>query len=273
MGKCIIKDCPAHKDDVSLFILPKNNPVQRQQWLQAAQLEDDFKKQKPQICSFHFRPEDFVRDLKAELMPGIKARKILRQGAVPTLFVPGVVVTPPAPADQLEQGLDSSDFGHSVFGHFMDQQQQQQPTVSGYHATTLVNKGQEEPSRPTTSDKGQSFDFEEHEKILNSKVPKLIDSNQFVLEPAPAKRDEKVMYYVYKEPKYVKKLKKQQRQAAAAPAMKDAQTQVKLKTLLYKRDLRRALSRKNAKLLQMREEIQALKRDRRKLKKELEKRP
>ena len=70
---------------VSFHCLPKEGSL-LQQWLAKISRVDFVVIKDTQLCSDHFEPDCFKRDLKAELL-GVKAKRTLKTDAVPTIFV------------------------------------------------------------------------------------------------------------------------------------------------------------------------------------------
>ena len=90
----------ARADDVSFHRFPREEELV-QRWVEAlrpAVLPDNFRKC-GRVCSDHFKPEDYRRDLQAELM-NLKRRKQLLPDAVPSVFV---VKHPPQPVVEKKQ--------------------------------------------------------------------------------------------------------------------------------------------------------------------------
>ena len=59
-------------------------PKLRKTWILACKRTDSFDPDKSRVCSNHFAPEDFLRDLKNELL-NLPIRKILKSDSYPTL--------------------------------------------------------------------------------------------------------------------------------------------------------------------------------------------
>ena len=83
---CLVKCCPSPKS-ASFFKFPKEKNIQNL-WSEKLNLEKTINLKTAKVCSVHFKPEDFVRDLKHELM-NLPLRKILKEGSVPSLFLGG----------------------------------------------------------------------------------------------------------------------------------------------------------------------------------------
>ena len=89
---CIVTTCPLTRfNPRSIHVLPKDREM-RCKWLVALRLGDKFKTKRPTVCEVHFRPEDYERDMMAELM-GTKPKSILKSTAVPSRFLPKPALT------------------------------------------------------------------------------------------------------------------------------------------------------------------------------------
>jgi len=64
---------------------PLKNKKLLKSWVSACKRRDAFKPANSAICSEHFMPDDFERDLKNELL-GLPLRKILKKDVLPTIF-------------------------------------------------------------------------------------------------------------------------------------------------------------------------------------------
>ncbi|KAF2903773.1 hypothetical protein ILUMI_02400 [Ignelater luminosus] len=82
---------------------PKNKSV-RDIWLQKCGRGGKWNWESCFICSVHFRNDDYVRDLQAELL-GIARRKLLNENAVPSLFLPNEHVKEEDKSDGEEERL------------------------------------------------------------------------------------------------------------------------------------------------------------------------
>ena len=86
--RCFVKACPFKTEKgLSYHQLPKNATENvRENW---AKVVPEVHKENPsnpvRVCSKHFLPTDFERDLRNELM-GLPMRRVLRQGAFPRIF-------------------------------------------------------------------------------------------------------------------------------------------------------------------------------------------
>ncbi|XP_008178372.1 THAP domain-containing protein 4-like [Acyrthosiphon pisum] len=77
--------------DISFHRFPKDPDVQKI-WTLKCKRGDSWNPSKSYICSKHFKSEDFVRDLKSELM-GNKTVRRLKPGSIPTLNLPTCLST------------------------------------------------------------------------------------------------------------------------------------------------------------------------------------
>ena len=75
-----------YKRGISFHTLPLNNPDLLKKWLAKLRLENPPIRKSSRLCSEHFEKDCFERDLRAELMPDVKRRRILKPDAVPTIF-------------------------------------------------------------------------------------------------------------------------------------------------------------------------------------------
>lgn len=65
---------------------PKSEELRRV-WLSRCKRTDKFNVNTARVCSKHFLPEDYERDMKNELL-GLPTRKILRLNAIPSQYIP-----------------------------------------------------------------------------------------------------------------------------------------------------------------------------------------
>ncbi len=90
---CAVACCKApFPPDVSFHRVPKKEPA-RKAWVNACKRKDKFNPDTSLICSQHFLPTDFDRDLQSELLHGKRRRK-LKTGAIPTLLLLPCAQTP-----------------------------------------------------------------------------------------------------------------------------------------------------------------------------------
>ena len=81
---CAVAMCPSPKD-CSYHNFPRD--INRQKlWIKLCKRKDPINPKTARICSLHFKPEDFERDLRNELL-NLPLRKILRLGSIPSLFL------------------------------------------------------------------------------------------------------------------------------------------------------------------------------------------
>ena len=92
MPHCIAYGCNNNfgKESIAKGIrfhrLPLKNPVLMKKWLAALKLEKPHFTATSRICSQHFEDECFLPDLHADLLATGKSRRMLKEGAVPTIF-------------------------------------------------------------------------------------------------------------------------------------------------------------------------------------------
>ena len=88
--RCFVNGCPFKTEKgLSYHQLPKNATENvKENW---AKVVPEVHKENPsnpvRVCSKHFLPTDFERDLRNELM-GLPMRRVLRQGAFPRIIFP-----------------------------------------------------------------------------------------------------------------------------------------------------------------------------------------
>ena len=81
-GYCSVFGCNnTSTDKISLHRIPKDANL-RKIWIARLYRKDKFSVDNVRICSEHFLPEDFERDLRNELL-NLPIRKILKKGSVP----------------------------------------------------------------------------------------------------------------------------------------------------------------------------------------------
>lgn len=78
---CAVAVCP-NPDAVSYFRFPKDETLCKA-WVKATRRKDKFNPLTSRICEKHFREEDFIRDLKSELL-GTKKKPRLYPTAIPS---------------------------------------------------------------------------------------------------------------------------------------------------------------------------------------------
>ena len=74
---CAVASCP-NPNGISYHIFPKWKDLQRL-WLRACRRKDFVNLKTAAICSRHFKPEDFERDLRNELL-NLPLRSLLKPG-------------------------------------------------------------------------------------------------------------------------------------------------------------------------------------------------
>ncbi|KAJ4444715.1 hypothetical protein ANN_06512 [Periplaneta americana] len=74
------------RDEVALHHLSAKDDSVCKQWIHACRRKDKINIKYATVCSVHFLPEDYERDLKAELL-NIKPKKMLKISAVPSLHL------------------------------------------------------------------------------------------------------------------------------------------------------------------------------------------
>ena len=85
--RCFVKDCP-HKNEIGISYhqLPKNaSQTLRLKWSEIVpEILKETTSNPVRVCSKHFQASDFERDLRNEML-GLPMRRVLRQGAFPTV--------------------------------------------------------------------------------------------------------------------------------------------------------------------------------------------
>ncbi|QQP56365.1 Uncharacterized protein FKW44_000993, partial [Caligus rogercresseyi] len=84
---CAIPSCSNPKDAQYFAFPTKDLDIQRL-WIARCRRSDRIGIKNAKICDRHFTPDDFQRNLQAELL-GTSARKKLKAQAVPSLCIPG----------------------------------------------------------------------------------------------------------------------------------------------------------------------------------------
>jgi hypothetical protein len=79
---CVVAVCPSPKD-ASYHRFPANDTVQKL-WLKACKRKDFVNTKNGFVCSYHFAPEDFERDLQNELL-NRPLRSILKKGIISSI--------------------------------------------------------------------------------------------------------------------------------------------------------------------------------------------
>ena len=81
---CAVAICPSPKSSSIVYHrFPKNKDLIKK-WIVACKREDKINPKTASICSEHFLPGDYDRDLQNELL-GLPIRKLLKKEAVPTV--------------------------------------------------------------------------------------------------------------------------------------------------------------------------------------------
>ncbi|KAF5898841.1 zinc finger protein 37-like, partial [Clarias magur] len=90
--RCSVRGCgkrnQAKAKDVVIHRFPEKDPDLCGRWLAAIGRDVNHTERKYsslRVCSQHFRPDDYERDLKAELL-GCAPKKVLKKTAVPSVF-------------------------------------------------------------------------------------------------------------------------------------------------------------------------------------------
>jgi hypothetical protein len=80
---CAVAVCPSPKDLQTLYhSFPKDKPI-RKKWIVKCKRNDAFNPDFSSICSNHFLPSDYERDLQSELL-GLPCKQKLKKEAVPS---------------------------------------------------------------------------------------------------------------------------------------------------------------------------------------------
>ena len=88
---------------ISFHTFPRKGDI-REQWIAACKRADDFNPDTSRICSEHFVAEDYIRDLKAELLGYTPKKKILKDDAVPHRNLPELLQSQIIPVTGTEVG-------------------------------------------------------------------------------------------------------------------------------------------------------------------------
>ena len=87
MVYCAAFDCnndSRYTTGISYHCFPRDEAL-RSQWLAKISRADLVVSKNSRLCSEHFTPDCYERDLKAEIL-GLKPRSTLKPGAIPTVF-------------------------------------------------------------------------------------------------------------------------------------------------------------------------------------------
>lgn len=68
---------------VTYFSFPRDENLSNI-WVEKCQREKPINPRSSTVCSEHFKEEDFLRNLRAELL-GMRVKKLLKRGAIPSL--------------------------------------------------------------------------------------------------------------------------------------------------------------------------------------------
>ena len=88
---------------LSFHIFPRKGDI-RKQWIVACKRADDFNPDTSRICSEHFVAEDYIRDLKAELLGYTPKKNFLKDDAVPHSNLPELLQSQIIPVTGTEVG-------------------------------------------------------------------------------------------------------------------------------------------------------------------------
>ena len=82
---CAVAVCPSPKSSSITYHRFPQDPETRKKWVQACKRKDGLLNPlTAHVCSSHFQPSDYERDLKNELL-GLPVRNLLKKSAVPSL--------------------------------------------------------------------------------------------------------------------------------------------------------------------------------------------
>ncbi|KAF6771962.1 hypothetical protein AHF37_09513 [Paragonimus kellicotti] len=87
MPQCCFAGCHNRTDDgrgLSFFRFPRRDVARTKSWVQACGREAFIPSQHSRVCSQHFSPDDFERDIRSELLGSSHRRLRLKDTAVPT---------------------------------------------------------------------------------------------------------------------------------------------------------------------------------------------
>jgi hypothetical protein len=81
---CAVAICPSPKNSSTVYHrFPKNQELIKK-WIVACKRQDKINPKTASICSEHFLPSDYDRDLQNELL-GLPIKKLLKKDAIPTV--------------------------------------------------------------------------------------------------------------------------------------------------------------------------------------------
>nr|XP_040565526.1 uncharacterized protein LOC121115370 [Lepeophtheirus salmonis] len=84
---CAVRTCK-NPPDVHYFCFPKHGLKLQRLWVSMCKRSDKVNIKNARVCERHFSPEDFERNLQAELLK-LKCRKKLKKGAFPSCNISG----------------------------------------------------------------------------------------------------------------------------------------------------------------------------------------
>ncbi|KFM75205.1 Transposable element P transposase, partial [Stegodyphus mimosarum] len=91
MSNCAVALCQNYrrktKNQVITYHRFPSDPDLGKLWIVRCKRADNFNTENARICSVHFTPDDYIRDLKPELL-GLTPKRFLKANAVPTLPLP-----------------------------------------------------------------------------------------------------------------------------------------------------------------------------------------
>lgn len=85
---CAIATCTNRSDKTQNIIyhqFPKKSDIRKKWIISCKRADNSFNAENSRICSVHFQTSDYVRNLKAELLGYVPAKRTLHENAVPTL--------------------------------------------------------------------------------------------------------------------------------------------------------------------------------------------
>ncbi len=140
---CAVAVCKTpHPPETSLHKFPKD-PDLRRKWIQACKRKDAFNAQSAIICSRHFSPDCFERDLRSELLHKKKAR-ILKPGSIPTINL-----APPSTT-----GADTEEV--SSRQHRREKREQKEVATALLQEACALERGKNAETRENISDREES---------------------------------------------------------------------------------------------------------------------